>query len=230
MHKHKATLRKLLREWQLLMHKHFYMTLRSSNRNDWNCFCLKNKSKRNPKESVQHLSQAHAQTHRQTYAHALLIVMIEGLDCWFLIGFCSVLVWSWYYCPACFLPWVSWLKSPPVNGLPDRQHCLTDSHAKHTCHNPRPPTGYCGSPVSKATLECRVFGTAPFRKEPHVNKAGMWSTVCSVCGKQSVTVCRHMTSRITCCLSGLCIFVGLAMLFVCDFMTWDHLILGKIHT
>lgn len=105
------------------------------------------------------------------------------------------LVWSWYYGPVCFLPRVSWLKNLPLSTRCqiDTTVWLIHTH-KRTCHNPRPPIGYCRSPVSKATLECLVCGTTPFRKQPHVNKPAMCSTVCSIwlCGKQSVTGCRQI--------------------------------------
>lgn len=83
------------------------------------------------------------------------------------------------------------IKPPPHEHAARRDTTVWSTHAhKNTCHNPCPPIGRRASPVSKATLGSRVCVAAPFRKELHVNKAGMCRTVRSVwlCGKQSVTV------------------------------------------
>ena len=111
-------------------------------------------------------------------------------------------VWSWYYGPMCFLPWVSWLKNIPLS-----TRCMIDStiwliHThKHTCHNPCLSIGCCASTVSKATLAVGLW-LRPFRKESHVNKPGMCSRV-SPCasGKQKLILCAgtlRLTYRITC--------------------------------
>lgn len=159
--------------------------------NWWKCVCQNNKNKGNMKDHILHLSQTNqAHTHITfiTFYWEIRLLIFNWLN-----GVC--LVWSWYYGPVCFLPRVSWLKNLPLSTRCqiDTTVWLIHTH-KRTCHNPRPPIGYCRSPVSKATLECLVCGTTPFRKQPHVNKPAMCSTVCSIwlCGKQSVTGCRQI--------------------------------------
>lgn len=104
-----------------------------------------------------------------------------GLDCWFLIGFAACTCLIPVLLPSMFSSLSELIKICPVSTCCQRDTTvwLILTH-NYTCHNRCFSIGYHGSPVSKATLECWACSTTPFRKEPHVNKAGMCGTVCTV--------------------------------------------------
>lgn len=119
-------------------------------------------------------------THKQMRTH-FSQPFTGGLDCWFLIGFAACTCLIPVLLPSMFSSLSELIKICPVSTCCQRDTTvwLILTH-KHTCHNRCFSIGYHGSPVSKATLECWACSTTPFRKEPHVNKAGMCGTVCII--------------------------------------------------
>ena len=95
---------------------------------------ITNKTENNIEEWIQHLSQhTHTHTHSQTDAHAHTPhnPFIRRLDCWFLIGLAACVCLILVLLPSVFSSLSELIKkSLPVNTLPDRYHCLINSHTQ----------------------------------------------------------------------------------------------------